>query len=445
MARSALALVSRRARVAPRSFASDASPSSFAAHAAALRASIARLGLIAPPNLEELLAVLRATGARPVPPTHRRGLHPQVLPLASDADAREDGGVLGFFLRPRDVLAASSTSPRVTTKPAPLPIVRSGPGGVDLVAFSAAQHVHRALVYEDFAATTAGVDADPNGASNDLRTDFERRHRPVEAAAGAFGASLYVRGELAASALPSRPDAFAHRAVGKFPEVMASMALRHERLGDRTSALVTAEWFANDPDFEGWALAHAFNARALLRAGRTDEARDAARVALAGNGWDTVGAARGGALEMARIAGMEVEGREGMGVPTPTGGREARGAIAAVVARWAPPSSARCWTRGGGEPEGRGGRDRRGGGRCDDRGGGGDGAGDEAAQSASTPSLWARRRTRAGAGGGVGRGPGGGGGGAGGRRGAPGGVRGLHRGCRRGVERDEGCRDEGGR
>ena len=160
--------------------------------------------------------------------------------------------------------------------------MRSGPGGVDLVAFSAAQHVHRALVYEDFAATTAGVDADPNGASNDLRTDFERRHRPVEAAAGAFGASLYVRGELAASALPSRPDAFAHRAVGKFPEVMASMALRHERLGDRTSALVTAEWFANDPDFEGWALAHAFNARALLRAGRTDEARDAARVASRG-------------------------------------------------------------------------------------------------------------------------------------------------------------------
>ena len=335
MARSALALVSRRARVAPRSFASDASPSSFAAHAAALRASIARLGLIAPPNLEELLAVLRATGARPVPPTHRRGLHPQVLPLASDADAREDGGVLGFFLRPRDVLAASSTSPRVTTKPAPLPIVRSGPGGVDLVAFSAAQHVHRALVYEDFAATTAGVDADPNGASNDLRTDFERRRRPVEAAAGAFGASLYVRGELAASALPSRPDAFAHRAVGKFPEVMASMALRHERLGDRTSALVTAEWFANDPDFEGWALAHAFNARALLRAGRTDEARDAARVALAGNGWDTVGAARGGALEMARIAGMEVEGREGMGVPTPTGGtRSAAGDSPPSSLRW---------------------------------------------------------------------------------------------------------------
>ena len=194
MARSALALVSRRARVAPRSFASDASPSSFAAHAAALRASIARLGLIAPPNLEELLAVLRATGARPVPPSHRRGLHPQVLPLASDADAREDGGVLGFFLRPRDVLAASSTSPRITTKPAPLPIVRSGPGGVDLVAFSAAQHVHRALVYEDFAATTAGVDADPNGASNDLRTDFERRHRPVEAAAGAFGARRCTSG-----------------------------------------------------------------------------------------------------------------------------------------------------------------------------------------------------------------------------------------------------------
>ena len=44
-------------------------PSSFAAHAA-LRASIARLGLIAP-RTSRLLAVLRATGARPVPP-HRR-------------------------------------------------------------------------------------------------------------------------------------------------------------------------------------------------------------------------------------------------------------------------------------------------------------------------------------------------------------------------------------
>ena len=113
MARSALALVSRRARVAPRSFASDASPSSFAAHAAALRASIARLGLIAPPNLEELLAVLRATGARPSrPPT-------------AEASTRRSYPSRATPTRARTAASWASSSARATSWPRPPPPLAS--------------------------------------------------------------------------------------------------------------------------------------------------------------------------------------------------------------------------------------------------------------------------------------------------------------------------------
>ena len=87
------------------------------------------------------------------------------------------------------------------------------------------------------------------------------------------------------------------------------------------------------------------SARGRCYARRTDEARDAARVALAGNGWDTVGAARG-ALEMARIAGMEVEGR-GWGCRRRRGTRSRR-AIRRRRRAGAPPSSARCGPGRGG-------------------------------------------------------------------------------------------------
>jgi|AntAceMinimDraft_12_1070368.scaffolds.fasta_scaffold66966_1 hypothetical protein len=96
---------------------------------------------------------------------------------------------------------------------------------------------------------------------------------------------LYDTGELAASPMPTRPEVFVHRNVGKFPAVMRDMALGHEGKGDVLSALITAEWFGNDSAFRGWGSAQAFNARMLARHGRREEARDAARVALAGSPW----------------------------------------------------------------------------------------------------------------------------------------------------------------
>jgi len=183
----------------------------------------------------------------------------------------------------------------------------------------------------------------------------------VAGAAGAAGREMYTPGELAASSMPDRPEVFILRNVGKFPDDMEAMALRHLRMGVGegegeplsfdlksanpsatavTSALVTAEWYANDPAFKGWAGPQAFNARMLRDLGRLDEARDAARVALSTAAcWDTVGTERGGAAEMATVAGLDAAVKaKGMGARElrdmlETGGEEHKAAAAAMAGR----------------------------------------------------------------------------------------------------------------
>lgn len=223
------------------------------AHAEALR----RAGAVAPEHLPQLLAVLAALGHRPVAPSQRDGLHPLVLPLAKETLDEETGesGVIGLFLRP-------SLSPTTTST---LPIVRSGTGGVDLIAFDATQYIHRALVLED-AAAAAAADASGADSATMLLNNDRINQRPVADAAGALGRRLYTAGELAASPMPTRPEVFIQRNVGKFPGVMTGLALGHlEKKGDVLSALVTAEWYGNDTAFVGWGCAQAFNARMLAR------------------------------------------------------------------------------------------------------------------------------------------------------------------------------------
>ena len=101
--------------------------------------AILRVGADPPDSLRALADVLRASGCRPVAPHERDGLHPLVLPLA----AEPAGGVLGLLLRPEDAGARLRVGP--------LPVVRSGPGGIDLVSPDATAHVHRALIEEDAA------------------------------------------------------------------------------------------------------------------------------------------------------------------------------------------------------------------------------------------------------------------------------------------------------
>ena len=156
---------------------------------------------------------------------------------------------------------------------------------------------------------------------------------------------MYTRGELAASSMPDRPEVFILRNVGKFPDDMEAMALRHLRGVEKegaspsqsavTSALVTAEWYANDRAFEGWAGPQAFNARMLRAMGRADEARDAARVALSTAAcWDTVGTERGGAAEMAALAGLDARmGARELREMLETGGEAHKAAAAAMAGR----------------------------------------------------------------------------------------------------------------
>ena len=225
------------------------------AHAEALK----RAGAVPPEHLPQLLAVLAALGHRPVAPSQRDGLHPLVLPLAAETVDEEGGGsgggVIGLFLRP-------SLGPTASTST--LPIVRSGPGGVDLIAFDATQFIHRALVLEDASATASAADSADSAAMKAMMMN-DRRNRPVADAAGSLGRRLYTAGELAASPMPARPEVFIQRNVGKFPGVMTGLALAHENKGDALSALVTAEWYGNDTTFDGWGCAQAFNARMLAR------------------------------------------------------------------------------------------------------------------------------------------------------------------------------------
>ena len=290
-----------------------------AAHAEVLR----RAGAEVPANLAQLLAVVTAEGASPLPPDARDGLHPLVLPIAKAwRGDRDDDRVVGLLLRP------SPSSPRAPLA-GPLPVVLAGPGGVRMLAKDAASYVHAAIIREDASPASATTTPEPY---------------PVAGAAGAAGRAMYTRGELAASSMPDRPEVFILRNVGKFPDDMEAMALRHLRGVEKgatpsdsavTSALVTAEWYANDRAFEGWAGPQAFNARMLFAMGRADEARDAARVALSTAAcWDTVGTERGGAAEMAALAGLDARmGARELREMLETGGEAHKAAAAAMAGR----------------------------------------------------------------------------------------------------------------
>lgn len=299
-----------------------------AAHAEVLR----RAGAEVPANLAQLLAVVTAEGASPLPPDARDGLHPLVLPIAKAwRGDRDDDRVVGLLLRP------APSSRRAPPLAGPLPVVLSGPGGVRMLAKDAASYVHAAIVRED-ASPASTTTKTPEGSG-----DFPEPY-PVAGAAGAAGRAMYTRGELAASSMPDRPEVFILRNVGKFPDDMEAMALRHLHGVEKgaspsnsavTSALVTAEWYANDRAFEGWAGPQAFNARMLRAMGRADEARDAARVALSTAAcWDTVGTERGGAAEMAALAGLDARtGARELREMLETGGEAHKAAAAAMAGR----------------------------------------------------------------------------------------------------------------
>ena len=312
-ARLARATPERLVRRAPsRALASAADDG---AHADALR----RAGATPPAHLRELLDVLLATGGSRLDPSDRTGVHPLVLPLArvsseglgglpSSADRKDETrasdehdehdahATIGLLVRPADVRGGGTNSDQ-------LRVVASGPGGIELLAPSAAHHVHRALVEEDFRLFRDGT--------RDGKDDANVRL--ALAAAGALGEAPHAIcppgtfAALDASSPKRRPEVFLHAAFGGclFPAAAEALIAHHERVrGDAVSALVTSEWYANQAAFQGWGFAHAANARALKRRGRESEARDAARVALACAPWWTLSRRAGVALALADVAGL---------------------------------------------------------------------------------------------------------------------------------------------
>lgn len=160
-----------------------------------------------------------------------------------------------------------------------MPVVRAGPHGLVLVANSASEYIHRALVEEDL---------ELNGVEG-----------PMRLAAGSEASNLYTLGEISGQ---KRPEVFLVQKVGKFPDVMEGLARGHLAKGDTTSALVTAEWMCGH--MPNWGYAPAMHANMLKELNRLDEARDQARIALS-NPWWTLGHPFEDMVELAGFEGKE--------------------------------------------------------------------------------------------------------------------------------------------
>ena len=107
-----------------------------------------------------------------------------------------------------------------------LPIVAAGARGVSHLASSATLYVRRALAEDE--GNTAWAAA--------------RRWR-----GGGDAMDAYAPGELASSPFRDRVEVFLTKNVGRFMDVDESLIARHVEREDETSALVTAEWYANGP------------------------------------------------------------------------------------------------------------------------------------------------------------------------------------------------------
>lgn len=118
-----------------------------------------------------------------------------------------------------------------------------------------------------------------------------------------------------AAVVSSPPRALRHaplsvyltKAVGgkpRFPDICEALVSGHLAVGDAPSAAVTSDWYC--AQFEGWGRAKAHASRLASAAGRHEEARDAARAALASPWW-SLGEPVGATLRLALWDGMEPE------------------------------------------------------------------------------------------------------------------------------------------
>ncbi len=189
-------------------------------------------GIEPPSSLQCLLDVLQAKGEKISSPYNRKGILPLVVPLSENRE-----GELTALLRWPTPSADMD-----------MPVVRVRRYGVQLLAKSPEEYIHRALVEED---TTTSSSSGSEEYALASRT-------------GEFGSSLYRKGDYAASQMAS-VDVYLMKKVGLFPDVFERLAMRHLERGDEVSALVTGEFYANKKHFPGFGRPLVFNAELLLQ------------------------------------------------------------------------------------------------------------------------------------------------------------------------------------
>ncbi|KAJ4890732.1 Uncharacterized protein Rs2_30480 [Raphanus sativus] len=220
-----------------------------------------------PQHLNQLISIFTARGKSIVSPGAKQGLLPLTIPLVR----MSPGSSIALLRWP-------------TARPSmEMPVVEVQKHGVWFLANNVDQFIHRILVEEDIS-------------------------KPVESsqvifdAAGEAGKKLYSKGDFARSELMDL-DLYLLRKVGLFPDSLERKVIRHIENGDHVSALVAAEFYTKRGNFPGFARPFAFNAKVLLKLGRSLEAKDAARGALKSSWW-TLGCRY---EEIARIAELGEE------------------------------------------------------------------------------------------------------------------------------------------
>ncbi|KAG2424014.1 hypothetical protein HXX76_014839 [Chlamydomonas incerta] len=213
-----------------------------------------------PKRLQGLMRVLEAQGSSSLSPADRRGLHPLLVPLVAQG---EDVTCLLRWPEPSQY------------KTMPLPVVRMTRGavGMTLVARSVDEYLHRLLAEEDFGADAAAASTGAVG-------------RPLLEAAGPDAEGLFKAGDVAAAGLGGGKGGqqglalYLIRKAGMFPDVCEQLALGHLARGDKTSAMVAAEWYMRNGHFVGWARPYEFASDLFMQLGRGEEGRDMARMGL---------------------------------------------------------------------------------------------------------------------------------------------------------------------
>ncbi|KAK9163402.1 hypothetical protein Syun_004304 [Stephania yunnanensis] len=198
-----------------------------------------------PHHLHCLLKMLQTRGDSILSPGDRKGLIPLAIPLSESLS----GSITALLRWP--------TAPPGME----MPVVEVRKHGVWLLAKNVDQYIHRILVEED---------------ANNKGHLYE--------ASSEAGKKLYRRGDFAESQIANL-DVYLLKKVGLFPDLLERKVMQHFEKGDHVSAMVTGEFYTKKEHFPGFGRPFVFNAKILLKVGRSLEAKDAARGALKSPWW----------------------------------------------------------------------------------------------------------------------------------------------------------------